>query len=200
MQFQNHNRALTGAPPKDAEYSNLSVANTMVIRGKLFTQEQEAMLLSVLDLSTLSDVVVTRDLEVDGATNFHGPVSFDSAVSIPVNSIDLTDTLTVSNLEGKVSLTRQANLIRIQWNLINLNGVAISDDTVLFTLPDEFTPNEDVYAVSHESSLSSVKQSLFKVDSSTGNVTLWSSSGPLYSTWDPGDYRVGHILYLRKFI
>jgi len=196
-------RSLTGGPPRDAEFSNLSVANTLVVRGKSFAQDLESIDLTVLDLTTLADVVITGNQEVDGtslfsgAVTFNAPVTFNSTVTLPngaslaVTQVDLVLAPLPATISGTALLTKQANIVDVTADLVNNSGGAIPAGTLLFTLPVGSLPVGAQVAVGGNPA-ATFQLGTVTVDNVTGDVTYQGPAG----NWTAGATFTLHLSYI----
>lgn len=203
-QMSRCNNTVMGGPPRDAEFNNVAVQKTLAVCGRVTTQELEAIDLTVLDLSTLTDVVVTGNLEVDGtslfsgAATFNSPVTFNSTVTIagttviPVTQTSLT--ITPVGVTGVVILTRQANVVDITFLLTNSSGGAIAQGTVLFTVPATDLPVGSLFAVGNDPT-TPADTAGFELAVPTGEVTLSANSSP-FVAWANNGIRSGHFSYI----
>ena len=196
------NPRLSGGPPKDAEYTNVAVANTLVVRGKLFSQEVEAVTLTALDLSTLQDVVITGNQEVDGTSLFSGAASFQAPVSFGAGvtfaqgaSFDAVVTQLsglVPHLEGPAVLVTSNQNANLDFDLTNVGPdvpMGSTPNLVLFQVPEGSRPLSNFFfsAVSSEG-----KTALFRIDASSGDVTLVFAT----DAWLASETRNGHASFI----
>jgi hypothetical protein len=197
-------RGVSGGPPKDAEYSNLAVASTLVVRGKVFAQDLEAMDCMVLDLATFHDVVVTGNQEIDGTSLFNGAVSFHSPVTFNSNLViagtvvmsvaQISLEILIPDVTGSVTLSRQANVVDVNFSLTNHRGADIPLNAILFRVPSTDFPTGDIFFVGGNV-VTPGNICGFTVDVPSGNVSLSANSGP-FSAFPDGATVQGHVCYI----
>jgi hypothetical protein len=197
-------RSVSGGPPKDAEYSNLAVGSTLVVRGKVFAQDFEAMNFMVLDLATFHDVVITGNQEIDGTSLFNGAVSFNAPVTCNSNlvvagsvimSVSQVSLMSlVPGVTGTITLTRQANVVDVNFSLTNSTGVDVPVNSVLFIIPSTDFPTGDLFFIGGDV-VNAANMCGFSVDVPTGNVSLSANSGS-FSAWPNGVTVQGHVCYI----
>src|SRR5689334_19987680 len=99
-------------------FPNLAINNTLVVYGKSFNQELEAISLTALDLAVLKDVAITGKLEVDESAIFKEAVSFQSPVTFHAPIISHSINLELkSPFSGIANLKNQFNLVHITLNI-----------------------------------------------------------------------------------
>jgi hypothetical protein len=166
--------SLLGAPPKDANFSNLAVQNTMVVRGRLLAQTLEAVDFIALDLSTLNDAVITGNLEVDGTSLFSGGVTFASTVTLANGTtLDVTTTditITGTSLTGTATLTQQGSVVFVNAALVNGTGGNVTAGADLFTLPAGSLPAADLFTGSYVTDSQTVAPNNIRLTAATGLV------------------------------
>jgi len=130
--------ALTGAPPQDAGYSNLAVTDSIACR-KIFGQTVEAVQMMVTDLTTVQDLVVTGNCEIDGtvafggATMFHEIATFNEGISLPTSVTSIA--ILPASVTGSITLTTWGNIHTLDIDLTNGTGFALVLGTTLGALP-----------------------------------------------------------------
>lgn len=197
-------RNVSGGPPKDAEYSNLAVASTLVVRGKVFAQDFEAMNFMVLDLATFHDVIVTGNQEIDGTSLFNGAASFNAPVTCNSNLVvagsvimsvaQIPLTSLVPGITGTITLSRQANVVDVNFSLTNHLGMDVPLGAILFTIPTTDLPTGDLFFVGGDAA-NPASVCGFTVDVPTGNVSLSANSGS-FNVWADGVTVQGHVCYI----
>jgi hypothetical protein len=184
-----HRNVSSSATPRATEYSNLAVTGTLLVRGKQFSQDLESVQLTVLDLTTLNDMIITGNQETDGTSLFNGavtfqaPVTFHASTVIPVHKTVITPSF--NGVTGSITILKQLNFVDITFSLQNNTCEGINAPTVLFTLPLGCTPS---------STFSFNGDAKFSLDQTTSSV--------LYAdivSWKPASILNAHVCYLSCF-
>ena len=169
------NASVNGTVPRDQSYSNFTVDNTSVVRGKQSVQELDVVTLTGLDTATLKDVVVTGSQEIDGNLTVSGTATFETGVVIPVYQTELTlndAAVNVSPTPPAVSVAytlRQNNVVNLTFAFVSVTGSTVTAGTTLFTLPESDWPLMDIYFDTFTTAGGA--GSIFKIESTTGVVT-----------------------------
>jgi len=121
------------------EFSNITVSGTILVKGKVFAQDTETVGLTVLDLATLPDVVITGNQEVDGTSLFSGTVSFDAPVTFHAGVVVSVNKTILSplplELKGEIIVLQQLNYVDITFSLCNKSLESIGQHTEIFKVP-----------------------------------------------------------------
>ena len=183
------------------EYNNVTVNDALLVKGKQFTQEHEAVDLTVLDLATLNDVVVTGNQENDGTVLFNGPVQFDAPVSFRA-PVQFFGTSPLSHVPcppftGTVAVQRQGCLVSVGFSLTNSSGGDVSPASVpLFTLPKECEPTTTPLAFVGLDPDDAQTVVVYVVDT---ELCVRQHSPSLDSTvWKNGTTRCGNVMYMSR--
>lgn len=164
----------------------MAISNTLVVRGKLFVQESEAMNTTTLDLATCKDLVVTGNQEVDGTALFSGPVQFNSPVTFNVvtRSLEL-----ISNISGIVTCTKQGTVNTLTIQVTSQQSLVCP--TTLAVLPSGFEPLHDILVPAFDTT--SYQQYIVKLTAHQQSIRIMHPG-----EWPAGVSLSAHICYCRQ--
>lgn len=170
-------------PARDhSECTTFTVHQTLLVRGKHIAQDEECSQLTVLDLATLRDTVITGNQEVDGTSLFHGPVAFDSPVhfAAPPWRLAVACVLPATDqLRGPIRVSTQLNWVDVTWELTNVAEVPWDTACVVFRVDPALAPALPIVAGG------------WRLNSDASVVVCDATP------WLPHETRCGHCAYLR---